>query len=628
MAQEHGVVDHTDAVTDLHEALCADLLGQRFGDSALGAAVARTTVGAVATLFAGAAALYRCEDDHLRLAAFEHPDPGARRLMDLLCVGVSEPLRPVHKDLLRQDLLQREVSHGSRAVHLTGEVLTTFVAGLSPPYQDYVTARGAAGLLVVPLHAGGRYLGALAVTRDGGGAAFEAADLPLLTRVARVVSLALAHVASLDGAAQAQRRAHALAHEDDVTGLLNRRGLLDVLRADPVPVGVDRYVAVFDIDGFGMVNDAFGHAAGDAVLDCVAARLCSAVSPATAVARVGGDEFAVLVEALSPHDAGERVRGIARVCSGPLQVLGLSVPMTLRAGLVRHEHDADRSLQHADLALGRAKRSGLDLALYDPELDNPVSQRLREVVALRRAIASGELVVEYQPVIAVGEGPLRVEALVRRRAGDVLIAPGEWLPTAHRAGLMPEVTESVVAQVVDQLARWWAGGLEVECAVNIPGPVLTPQVVATLMGRLDAMGLPRRALSVEITEGDLVGPSAREALFRCRDARIAVAVDDFGTGWSALSYLVDLPLSALKLDRTFVAGIGQDVRRAAVAGAVVSIAHELGLRVVAEGVETAEEADVVIDLGADAIQGFHYARPASAEAVTAILREGKVASHS
>ncbi|MGZ6826664.1 MAG: EAL domain-containing protein, partial [Mycobacteriales bacterium] len=316
--------------------------------------------------------------------------------------------------------------------------------------------------------------------------------------------------------------------------------------------------------------------------------------------------------------------------TGPVSVVGLSVPMTMSVGTAVPGRDgAEEVLLQADLAMYRAKRRGAIVAAYDPGLDDPATRRLREVLELRQAITGGELVVHYQPVVPVGEGRLRLEALVRREVDGRLVPPSGWLQTAARAGLMRELTDSVLGKVVDQLARWWAAGLEVEVAVNVPAPVLAlPEVVGTLLSRLDAAGLPRRALSVEVTEGDLVGPQARAALTRCADADIGVAVDDFGTGWSALSYLVDLPLRTLKVDRTFVEGCDVDPRRAAVVGAVVEVAHELGLHVVAEGVETPAVADALIALGADALQGYLYGRPQSAEAVEVLLRAGLTARHS
>jgi diguanylate cyclase (GGDEF)-like protein len=422
-----------------------------------------------------------------------------------------------------------------------------------------------------------------------------------------------------------------LSREDDLTGLLNRRGFLEVLRSRLVdPDRASALVAVLDVDGFKLVNDGFGHAAGDMVLVSTAARLCAALPPGTAVARIGGDEFAFLVEAADDDKAAEVVEQAVLRCSDPVSVVGLSVPLTLSVGTaVPAAAGADEVLLQADLAMYRAKRRGSIVAAYDPGLDDPATRRLRDVLALRRVITSGELVVLYQPVVPVGAGPLRLEALVRQRVDGRLLPPNGWLQTAVRAGLMTELTDSVVGKVVDQLALWWADGLEVEVAVNVPAPVLAlPEGLNGLLSRLAAAGLPRRALSVEVTEGDLVGPQAKAALTRCADADISVAVDDFGTGWSALSYLVDLPLRTLKIDRTFVEGCDVDPRRAAVVRAVIEVAHQLGLWVVAEGVETTGVADVLIELGADALQGYLYSRPQSADDLAGLLRSGLVATHS
>lgn len=607
-----GEVARAMAVVSLHESLAEaerDLEG-----------LLQLAADECADLLGGVAALFVLDVPGAALRAHSHTEPGALAFLQRV---YAEAAAQAH------DLVDAVLRSGTTLV-LSAAELQAGLVGLDHAYREYVDREGVSGLVVVPLASRGHKIGALAVTRAGRGEEFGSDDVALLEQLGRVVSLSIANAVLLSDVGKAQRRASVLLREDELTGLLNRRGFVEVLRERlAVPSGDSALVAVLDMDGFKLVNDGFGHATGDLVLASMAARLCAALPPDTPVARIGGDEFAVLVEAEDEEEAAAIVETAVLSCTGTITVVGLSVPMTVSVGTaVPPPGGADEVLLQADLAMCRAKRRGAIVAAYDPRLDDPATRRLKEVLALRRSIARGDLVVHYQPVVPVGHGPARVEALVRRNVDGQLMPPNGWLQMADRAGLMPEVTESVVVQVVEQLARWWEAGLEVECAVNVPAPVLTPEVVTALLRRLDTAGLPRRALSVEVTEGDLVGAQAKAALTRCADAHIDVAVDDFGTGFSALSYLVDLPLRTLKIDRTFVEGIDLDVRRAAVVRAVVDVAHELGLQVIAEGVETNAEAEVVIELGADALQGYLYGRPAGAADVEPALRSRMSASRS
>ena len=589
-----------------------DLLAERLNQQATSAdellSLAMARIGPALGAAAGA---WVCEGEDIRLVCFHHEDPAAAALL-----GVLTPRRSSHLALVGPD----------GPTHVAASDLAGLAQTLGPAFAAYYRAKGSVGLLVLPLASGAEHFGALAITRDGGQAPFASDDVDLARRLTEVLSSCLFLARLQQDARHAERVAHARMHEDELTGLLNRRGFLEALRArlgdSDGRSDSRRLVAVFDLDGFRQVNDGFGHTAGDAVLESLAARLCSSLPAGTLVARIGGDEFAVLVEADDEEGAAGVVESAVHACTGPLQVLGLSVPISVSVGTVVPSGDAESAVQQADLALARARRRGAMVTAYDSHLDDPATRVLKQVLDLRRSIAAGELVVHYQPVVPVHGSVLRLEALVRRDVGGILQAPAGWLPMAARAGLMPEVTQSVVGQVVEQLTSWWRQGLEVECAVNIPATVLTPEVVNSLKRRLDAAGLPRRALSVEVTEGDLVGRQTRAALTRCADADIEVAVDDFGTGWSALSYLVDLPLSTVKIDRTFVDGIDGNARRAAVVRAVVDVAHELGLRVVAEGVETRAEANLVVDLGADSLQGYYFGRPTDAGSTTDLLRQG------
>ena len=607
-------VERARAVLSLHEILVdveTDLSG-----------LLQLAVEDAARLLGDAAAVWVLDGVELEVRAFTHHDPEARALMERVTLDLTHDPRGLITSLVL----------GGTPRRLRGDQLEQLSSLLEPGYREYLEAHGVSGMVMVPLVSRGRQLGALAVARDVGGPEYSDDDLDFLVQLARVVALSMANSVLLDEVGEAHRRATTLSRGDELTGLLNRRGFVEVLRARLAnPVANSALVAVLDMDGFKLVNDGFGHSTGDVVLASMAARLCGALPDTVPVARLGGDEFAIFVEAEDDERAAALVEAAVAACTGTIKVVGLAVPMSVSVGTaVPAQGGADEVLLHADLAMYRAKRRGSMVAAYDPRLDDPATRKLREVLSLRRSIAGGELVVHYQPVVDVDGSPSRrVEALVRRRVDGQLLPPNGWLQMADKAGLMPELTASVLEQVVDQLALWWATGLEIECAVNVPAPVLAaPEVLNALIARLDDAGLPRRALSVEVTESDLVGAQAKAALTRCAEADIAVAVDDFGTGWSALSYLVDLPLSTLKIDRAFVEGVDTHPRRAAVVRAVVDVAHELGLAVVAEGVETSAVADAIIDLGADAIQGYYYCRPGAADAVESTLRTGLVAAHS
>lgn len=575
----------------------------------------------VSELLGNAAGVWVLEGGNISLRAFVQDDPFKQAFMRRITEGLRHRIDgPVGTILAHREPLW-----------LTAADLEAGWAHIEPAYREYFQRYPVEGLLIAPLHSRGRPVGVLGVGRDAGSKPFAERDQAFLVQVARVVALTLSNAVLFDELGEARRRTEALLREDDVTGLLNRRGFLEALR--------DRLedqnhgsclVAVMDVDGFKMVNDGFGSAAGDMVLSSLAARLCASLPAVTPVARVGADEFAVLIESPDDEESAAILEQAVMECSGTLAVVGLSVPLTVSVGTVVPDAEGpDEVLLQANLAMYRAKRRGAMVAAYDARLDDPATRRLRDVMALRRVISGGELVVHYQPVVPVRGGQLRLEALVRREVEGRLLPPNGWMHIAVRAGLMAELTDSVMRKVVDQLVAWRSIGLDVEVAVNVPAPVLAePAVVSALVDRLDRAGLPRRSLSVEVTEGDLVGPQAKAALKRCQEAQISVAVDDFGTGWSALSYLVDLPLQTLKIDRSFVDGCDVDIRRASVVRAVVDIAHELGLRVVAEGVETRNVADVIIDLGADAIQGYLYARPASADDLENLLRSGMMATHS
>ena len=380
---------------------------------------------------------------------------------------------------------------------------------------------------------------------------------------------------------------------------------------------------MLDLDDFKAVNDSFGHATGDALLMSCAASLEAALPPGAVAARTGGDEFAVLVLGESAEVVRGQVHALGDAAPRSVRILGVEVPLKISAGLAvcapGEAFDPASALQHADVAMYRVKRSTggggtIRLAEYDRSTDAAALRRLPDAARLRTGIAVGELVLHYQRFVATREGGREhVEALVRWSRDGELLLPGDFLPLATEIGAMPEVTEAVLDAAVAQLVLWWAAGREVTVAVNVPATALTStRFVDGVLERLRGAGLPVDALAVEVTETELVQSDAREAVLHAREAGLSVAVDDFGTGYSSLAYLVDVPFSVVKLDRALVRGLDADPVRRVLVRHCVRFCHELGLQVVAEGVEQQAERDVLTTLGVDWLQGFHLHRPAPA----------------
>ena len=441
---------------------------------------------------------------------------------------------------------------------------------------------------------------------------------------------------------------HRLAITDDVTELYNRRGFLqgveEALSRRSPTAGV-RAVLVLDLDRFKDINDGLGHQTGDSVLAAVATRLSDAAGPDDLIARVSGDEFGVLttVPAGQPFEmVVERLRATVR---RPLQAGRITLPIDVSIG-VAVESDApagspaDRALdllRCADTAMYRAKAERADWARYDAlgsdrqrdalELAGELRTLLTEapmtpplaggLVAAPGKAECGWLELHYQPLAAATSlDGARVEALVRwvhPRYGMVM--PDRFVALAERIGLMPYLTRHVLTLALDQAARWRAAGARATVSVNLAASdIASPTLMEEVLDGLCARGLPPEALTVEITEQMAIGDldTGRDALAVLRKAGIGVAIDDFGTGYSALSYLQRLPATELKLDRSLTARVVDDQAAAAIVEACVALAHTLGLEVVAEGVETQDQAEALVERGCDWLQGWLYGRPAPA----------------
>ena len=431
-----------------------------------------------------------------------------------------------------------------------------------------------------------------------------------------------------------ERRLAALAMSDALTGLPNRALLLErAQRAlDRMPAAGGRVGLLFlDLDRFKLVNDSLGHQAGDELLVAVAERLRRVTGDRGTVARFGGDEFAVLCEHLrEPADLDVLAAALSAALAEPLRVAGQevfpggSIGLALARG---HGDSPERLLREADAAMYRAKRNGRDSARYDEALLADAGHALRSEGELNHALRRGELVVHYQPQVALAGGRTLagVEALVRWRHPERgLVGPDEFLGTAEDSGLIRRLGAWVLAEACRQHAVWRAQGLgggALTMAVNVsPRELADEAFVARVAAALAEHDLPAAALCLEVPESVLRDGGAVPLRLRAlRDLGVRIAVDDFGAGWSSLSGLSPFPADALKIDRRVVAGMATDPQARHVVAAVVGLARSLGLQPIAEGVETHELARALAGLGVEVAQGHAFSAACSAPAIEALL---------
>ncbi len=424
---------------------------------------------------------------------------------------------------------------------------------------------------------------------------------------------------------------------DPLTGLPNRLLFEDRLmhalrRHERTEEGVaQRHVAriavlFIDLDGFKPVNDSFGHAAGDTLLREIAARLQRVARDSDTVARIGGDEFVMLMEdATGAADAVSLARRTLEAVALPIEIAGRQVGVSGSIGIVvypDHGHK-EKLVAHADAAMYSAKRAGGNTyALFESHMDAGALDQLSLQHDLRHAVEQGQLRLHYQPKVDVRLGSVRgVEALLRWQHPDRgLLAPDVFIPIAERFGLIGGLGQWVLDEACRQMRAWADQGMRMRVAINLSAHQLREEDLVERIG--DALARHRidpSQLLCEITES--VAMSDVQATRRSFDglARLGVflAIDDFGTGYSSLSYLRQLPARQLKIDRSFVADIEASSDARAIVSAVVHLAHDLSLSVVAEGVETKGQHDILLDLGCDELQGYLFARPMPADMVRA-----------
>lgn len=429
---------------------------------------------------------------------------------------------------------------------------------------------------------------------------------------------------------QAQRDKWMAGH-DELTGLPNRTLFLDLTEdatARARRSGETVSVLLVDLDRFKEVNDTLGHEVGDGLLERVAARLESIVRDGDTVGRLAGDEFAVLVtHTEGPSGALKVAARFLNSFSAPFDVDGVLLEIGASIGVAcypEHSPDPSELLQRADVAMHRAK-SALrgDVTLYDPSFDEHSPEQLALYGELRRGIED-ELVLHYQPKVALDTGRVvAVEALVRwQNPGRGLMFPDQFIGIAEQTGLIRPLTERVLDLALAQVAEWAHEGLQLGVSVNVSARSLIDDGLAQqVLQALQRHGLPPSVLELELTESSMMQDPGRalKVLHGLRSAGIAISVDDYGTGHSSLAYLRSLPVSRLKIDKSFVMEMATASEDEVIVRSTIELARNLGLAVVAEGVENQAALDMLRDLGCDAAQGFYLSRPCPAENISAAM---------
>jgi diguanylate cyclase (GGDEF)-like protein len=432
-----------------------------------------------------------------------------------------------------------------------------------------------------------------------------------------------------------------LAFRDSLTGLANRLLFDDrlkqaVQRVDD-KVGSCRLAVLFvDLDGFKPVNDSWGHVHGDELLRQAAQRLLLLARNGDTLARVGGDEFVLLIEdAGTPASCLLTAQRIVDALGAPFSIGEHALRLSASVGIVLYpDHgDAARLLAHADAAMYAAKRSGGNCCtLFEPRMDGNALDQLSLQSALRQAIERQELRLYYQPKIDVRTGAVAgVEALMRwQHPQRGLVSPAVFIPVAERFGLINALGQWVIDESCRQMAEWAEAGHPQKVAINISVYQLRHGDLATrIESALKRYGVPPSALLCEITESGAMDDlqASRQAFDDLVRIGVYLSIDDFGTGYSSLSYLRRLPARQLKIDRSFVNDLETSADARAVVLAVLSVAHALSLRVVAEGVETAGQRDVLSRMGCDELQGYFYAKPMPARQLMAWIAEREPLAH-
>jgi diguanylate cyclase (GGDEF)-like protein len=444
-----------------------------------------------------------------------------------------------------------------------------------------------------------------------------------------VLASSLNHMRS--GIADREKHILKLAYEDPLTDLANRSRFNNTLEqaiAQAAQGALKLTILMMDLDRFKYVNDTLGHGVGDHVLREVSVRLQRTVLGAECVARLGGDEFAILVKHLGDTDFSDTARRIISALESPILYEGQPLDVGTSIGIAHypdHGHDAQTLVRNADIAMYAAKRNKTGFAVYDPHYDTSQQEHLSLLGELRRAVERNELRLYYQPKVSLHSAHVSaVEALIRwEHPTRGLVPPSQFIPFAEHTGYVKLLTRWVIREAVRQCGAWLREGLTLQVSVNISARDLMnrdlPEHVAELLAEHDVTpGL----LCLEITEsGFMEDPAhAQKVLDRLAELGVKLSIDDYGTGYSSLSYIMKLPVQELKIDQSFISRMATDTEISTIVRSTIDLGHNLGLQVVAEGVEDVAVWNMLRSLGCDDAQGFFMSRPLEPAALASWIR--------
>lgn len=494
----------------------------------------------------------------------------------------------------------------------------------APESGDLVKISGFGSVIALPLALGGNVLGAL-VLHSKEANVFDIDEVTLLGELADNISFALEYL-------EKETKVRDMAYHEPVTGLPNRAALSTHTAqaiADARGAGREMALLLVNLDYFRDINNTLGHQNGDLLLQCVAARLRDAIGTAGSVASLGGDEFAILLpEIAGAADVDAVVRSIQNSLRAPVQLSEIPLEIEATLGIAvypSHGETLDLLWQHADVALRTAKERHEPCLTYHEDIDHYDPQRLVLLGELRAAIDNGQLLLHYQPKIDLSSGrTVGVEALVRwKHPTRGLIFPDNFIPLAERTGLINPLTTAVIVGALQQGRAFLQQGFSLGVSVNLSARNLhDPRFCTGLLEMVSDAGFPLSHLTLEITETAIMADPARAktVLTKLRDAGIHLSMDDFGIGQSSLTYLKDLPISKMKIDKSFVMNF-QEPRNVAIVRSAIDLGRNMGLQVTAEGVEDADTQQSLKDLGCDLAQGYLFSKPLSVEALTSWLGE-------